>query len=178
METAGFGPPTGPQPWGHVELSGALMAVEPSLVSDNPGALGPAGTVHASLADWARFGALHLAAARGAPRLVSAEGFATLHETQSKRYALGWIVSEDEDFGDATVLAHDGSNTMWYARIFLVPAHDRGYLFVTNAGRGGDDAADDAIAALAAAYPAAAAPPEASAPPKAVDAPEAAPETD
>ena len=67
MESAGFGPPTGPHPWGHVELSGTLMAVEPSLVSDNPGAMGPAGTVHASLADWARFGALHLAAARGAP---------------------------------------------------------------------------------------------------------------
>ena len=70
----------------------ALAAVLPSLVADNPGALGPAGTVHATLADWARFGALHLAAARNSPRLLSGESFSALHEKQSDYYALGWIV--------------------------------------------------------------------------------------
>ncbi|HCH63000.1 MAG TPA: hypothetical protein DFR83_09360 [Deltaproteobacteria bacterium] len=177
MEHTGFGPPTGPHPWGHVDNSGALAAVLPSLVADNPGALGPAGTVHATLADWARFGALHLAAARDSPRLLSGESFSALHEKQSDYYALGWIVAEDEDFGGASVLTHDGSNSYWYARVMLVPAHDRGYLFVTNASRSGNDAADDAIAALAVAYPAATQP-EAAAEPEAADASEAAPQTD
>ena len=62
-------------------------------------------------------------------------------------------MTEGDDFDGATVLAHDGSNTMWYARVMLVPERDRGYLFVANAAHNGDDAADDVIAALAAAEP-------------------------
>ena len=113
--------------------------------------MGPAGTVHASLTDWVRFGALHPAAARGTPRLLSTAGFMALHDKQSKRYALGWIVEEDEDFRGSTVWAHDGSDTMWFARVILVPSQDRGCLFGTNASRAGDDAADDAMVALASA---------------------------
>ena len=151
MSASGFGPPSGPHPWGHVEWSDALAGVEPSLHADNPGALGPAGTVHTTLLDWSRFGSLHLAAAQGKPRLLRADTFATLHTPVSGRYAMGWIVAEDDDFGGARVLAHDGSNTYWYARIFLVPEQDRGYLIVANASRNASDAADEVLEALVAA---------------------------
>ena len=151
MSASGFGPPSGPHPWGHSEWSGALDGIDPSLHADNPGAMGPAGTVHVTLSDWARFGALHLAAARGDARLLSAETFTALHSPVSERYALGWIVAHDDDFGGAGVLAHDGSNMYWYARILLVPDHDRGYLIVTNTRRNGTSAADDTLVALAAA---------------------------
>ena len=91
------------------------------------------------------------AAAQGKPRLLKADTFSTLHTPVSGRYAMGWSSADDDDFGGARVLAHDGSNTYWYARIFLVPEQDRGYLIVANAARNGSHAADEALAALAAA---------------------------
>src|SRR5687768_14537716 len=60
MKSAGFGPPGAKgkvnQPWGHAMNGGELVATQ----FDNAAALGPAGTVHASLADWGKFIALHL----------------------------------------------------------------------------------------------------------------------
>ena len=68
MTTAGFGIPGKPgttiEPWGHREISGRLEPVQ----EDNAPALGPAGTVHVSMPDWAKFASLHLQAARGKPR--------------------------------------------------------------------------------------------------------------
>ena len=58
-------------------------------------ALGPAGTVHCSMADWGRFVALHLAAARGQARLLKAGTFRALHTPPSGfEYAGGWLVGE------------------------------------------------------------------------------------
>lgn len=52
IKTGGFGAPHGHQPWGHVGGQG----IDPSgPVTDNPAALGPAGTVHMSLQDYGRF---------------------------------------------------------------------------------------------------------------------------
>jgi len=55
LTSAGFGPPgtTGKedQPWGHV----TRFTIQVPLQHDNPPALGPAGTVHMSLGDWAKF---------------------------------------------------------------------------------------------------------------------------
>jgi hypothetical protein len=41
-------------------VGGALVALEPGRMADNPPMMGPAGTVHGSLGDWARMVALHL----------------------------------------------------------------------------------------------------------------------
>ena len=64
MERAGFGPPGDAarvdQPWGHRRQGEKTVP----LFFDNPSSLGPAGTVHASLEDWAKFAALHLGDAR------------------------------------------------------------------------------------------------------------------
>ena len=51
LASAGFGAPLGEAPWGHR----GGVAVEPAGFADNPRALGPAGTAHMSLADYARF---------------------------------------------------------------------------------------------------------------------------
>jgi D-alanyl-D-alanine carboxypeptidase len=51
LTTAGFGAPQDPAPWGH--RSG--VGVDPAGFADNPRALGPAGTAHMSMADYARF---------------------------------------------------------------------------------------------------------------------------
>ena len=150
MTASGFGPPRGSHPWGHGEFGSDLSGITPSIHADNAGALGPAGTVHATLSDWAKFGALHLSAARGQPELVSGEVFTTLHTPVERGYALGWGAVEDDDFGGAWILSHSGSNMFWYARIVLVPDHDRGYLFVTNTARNGGEGAEETIRALAA----------------------------
>lgn len=65
MASAGFGPPSkATEPEGH----GALG--KPMGELDNPAAMAPAGTVHASLRDWAKYVALHL---KGAERVRQPE---------------------------------------------------------------------------------------------------------
>jgi len=80
MTSAGFGPPGArgsiDQPRGHRENG---SPVEPGRDADNPVAIGPAGTVHCAIDDWAKYVALHLQGARGKARIVKAETFKKLH---------------------------------------------------------------------------------------------------
>jgi CubicO group peptidase (beta-lactamase class C family) len=143
------GSPTISQPWGH-RTSGE--AVEPGPDADNPPCFGPAGGVHLTLADWARYATLHLSAGRGdrAPRAGESQQFLPvaalrkLHapfdgaiDKSGMKYAMGWLVLE-LPLRRGTILAHDGSNKMWYASILLFLADNRAILIVTN--QGGDDA--------------------------------------
>jgi CubicO group peptidase (beta-lactamase class C family) len=158
MTTAGFGSPAAgnqPQPWGHYESSGAYV---PTL-GDNPAALGPAGTVHASLADWAKFIRLYLDGSEGGVTLSAAtlQELTTAYTSNDpwfvvwpQTYGWGWGIFPNP--GDK-VLSHDGSNTLWYAR--AVVYMDRGYalLGVANAavfgdGNKGMDAVGDVVALL------------------------------
>jgi D-alanyl-D-alanine carboxypeptidase len=128
MKTAGFGPPgtrgVWDQPRGHY-TGGKSM--EPSTLSDNPAALGPAGTVHASLADWARFVQLHLQGERGDVKVgaitLHAATFQKLHtelEGPGEPYALGWAIRKNPwAGGDGKTLWHDGSNNLWYCATWL-----------------------------------------------------------
>lgn len=149
MNSAGFGPPgkTGQvdQPWGHHEVD---AKVEP-IQGDNAPALGPAGTVHVSIPDWAKFAALHSRAAQGKPRLLEAQTFHVLHTPPNgDEYAGGWLVL-DRSWAGGPALTHSGSNTMWYATVWLAPLRDFGLLVATN--QGGDAAAaacDEAVGEL------------------------------
>lgn len=130
MSSCGFGAPASKdkedQPWGHR----GDQPVPRGPGDDNPAALGPAGTVHCALRDWAKFIQLHLDALRGQPRLLSAASFKRLHTPlPNSRYALGWGVRRTSS---GTELTHDGSNTMWYARARLDAAKNRALLIVTN----------------------------------------------
>jgi len=49
------------------------------------------------------------------------------------RYAAGWIVGEIGD-PPTRLLAHSGSNTMWYAVIWLAPEKDLAVLIACNDG--------------------------------------------
>jgi CubicO group peptidase (beta-lactamase class C family) len=79
LETAGFGAPATPgqldQPWGHYQRSEQLVPADPTPDNQFPPALAPAGCVHMSLADFARY-AWWLST--GEPRLVKAGTFAQL----------------------------------------------------------------------------------------------------
>ena len=148
MTTAGFGPPGTPgkldQPWGHDDKG------EPRQ-GDNAAALGPAGTVHCSVSDWAKFAALHLRGegGKGKPRLLKASTFRTLHTPPGGGdYAGGWIVV-DRPWAGGRALTHSGSNTMWYGTVWLAPARDFGVLVVTNqGGETASKASDEACSGL------------------------------
>jgi CubicO group peptidase (beta-lactamase class C family) len=137
MTSAGFGPPGAKdkveQPWGHVKTLFGLGPLSP-LQHDNPAWMGPAGTIHASIPDWAKFAALHLKAARGEPRLLSAESFAELHSpAKGFSYAMGWV-SISRPWAKGIMLAHDGSNTLWYCSVFVIPEENVAILVATNSG--------------------------------------------
>ncbi|MGC8643871.1 MAG: serine hydrolase domain-containing protein, partial [Isosphaeraceae bacterium] len=145
MTTAGFGPPgrrdSGrvDQPWGHRENHGHIEPVW----QDNAPCLGPAGTVHCSLPDWAKFVALHLRAAEGKPRLLKAATFRTLHTPPAGfEYAGGWGVVQ-RPWAGGIALSHSGSNTFWYATVWIAPARDFATLVATNQGPAPADTACD-----------------------------------
>jgi CubicO group peptidase (beta-lactamase class C family) len=152
MDSAGFGGPGTAskvdQPRGH-RADGTPVLPGPG--DDNPAAIGPGGTVHASIGDWAKFVALHLGGARGKPRLLGAESFRRLHTPPAGdpgSYAMGWRVGE-RPWAGGRVLTHAGSNTMWYCVAWLAP--EKGFAVLVCCNRGGDGAAkacDEAASAL------------------------------
>ena len=150
MSSAGFGAPGAAnqvdQPWGHVSVGSRAMPVQ----GDNPPVIGPAGRVHCTIRDWAKFVSLHLRGARGEEHdYLKPETFARLHSpTPGGDYADGWMVLE-RPWGGGTVLSHSGSNTMWYCVVWVAPKRDFAALSATNIA--GDEAArgcDDASAAM------------------------------
>ena len=154
MSSAGFGVPATPryidQPWGHTWVNGAPLPIAPGTDADNPPAIGPAGTVHCTALDLAKYVALHVAGARGATGLLlPATAFTKLHgDPDGDGYALGWNVSTRPWAGGRT-LSHTGSNLQWYTNIWIAPAKDWGCLVLTNFG--GDQAfaaTDEVVAAM------------------------------
>jgi CubicO group peptidase (beta-lactamase class C family) len=153
MTSAGFGPPRGvtplAQPWGHAIVDDGFGPTPPGPNADNPPAMGPAGTVHASLADLVAYYQVHLAGAMGRYRLLSAESFAVLHTPASGTdYACGWGAVE-RTWAGGTALSHAGSNNFWFADVWLAPAKGFGVLVVTNgAGLRSSEAVHDAAVML------------------------------
>jgi len=144
MKTAGFGSMGTPgkvdQPWQHIREMGKTRPIPPGARSDNPAAIGPAGTVHCSLGDWAKYVAAHLEGARGRDGLVKAATFRKLHTPPpGEEYALGWVVAE-RDWGGGKVLTHTGTNNQNFAVVWMAP--ERNFAVLAAANVGGDDAAE------------------------------------
>ena len=141
MTHCGFGTPgdveTISQPRGH-------SAEDQPMFSDNPPAIGPAGTTHMAMRDWAKFLMLHVRSGDGPHELLKPETFTTLHTPVLDGYAMGWAATERPWGGH--VLTHNGSNTMWLCVTWLSPEKKFGLLVVTNtrahdAGKACDDVA-------------------------------------
>lgn len=133
LTTAGFGAPgtagAVTQPCGHRGQGNSLSPVEPGMFADNPPVFGPAGTMHMSIADLARWGQEHLRGERGQDGLLKAATFKLLHTPPAGDYALGWV---SQTKGEQRVIWHNGSNTMWYAIVAFNAAADKGVVLVTN----------------------------------------------
>jgi len=149
MTTAGFGVPGAigqvNQPWGHAKR---LMVTVP-LQEDNPPAIAPAGRVHCSLDDLARFVQLHLDSGKAIDWL-KADDFKRLHMPPAGGdYAGGWVVLKRGWAGNSPALMHNGSNTMWYLVMWLAPEKNFAVIAATNYG--GPEAAkacDDVAGAM------------------------------
>lgn len=154
LESAGFGAPVAgaelSQPWGHSRVAFLRQPMNPATRADNTPIMGPAGIVHMSMADLAKYGWSHLSPElnesqpdEGAsenskqtalPRLpLSDESILRLHQPAKRSYAYGWICREQEKL-DGKILWHNGSNTMWYSSLMLIPSRSAVIVFVTNDG--------------------------------------------
>ena len=144
MTTAGFGAPAkNDQPRGH-KADGS--PVEPGPGADNPVAIGPAGIVHCSIGDWAKFVAANLPSAK--TKLVKPETLEKLHAPApgEPKYAMGWIIADGQPWAGGPALTHAGSNTMWYAVAWLAPKKDFAVVIACN--QANDKACNDAVLAL------------------------------
>jgi CubicO group peptidase (beta-lactamase class C family) len=147
MTTAGFGPPgaraKNDQPRGH-KADGS--PVEPGPDADNPVGIGPAGIVHCSIGDWAKFVAANLPSAK--TKLVKPETLEKLHTPApgDPKYAMGWMIADNQPWAAGPALTHAGSNTMWMAVAWLAPKKDFAVLVACN--QADDKACNDAVLAL------------------------------
>jgi CubicO group peptidase (beta-lactamase class C family) len=135
MTGCGFGPTaTSAHPdgnWGHDVKNNAYVPTE----EDNPPLIGPAGTVHCTLVDWARFAAAH--AGSGPLGWLTEGSLAHLHEPRAlagvqpgKDIALGWGVTRTKP----PRLTHSGSNGYNHAEIVVIPPLHAAVLVTSNAG--------------------------------------------
>lgn len=128
MKSAGYRPPEGRQPWGH-------QGVLPTR-HDNPDAIGPAGTVHASIGDWMKFARFHLARKPGT-LLKKEESFDKLNaalENSGQHSIGGWAIAEKEELGGRYIWMA-GSNTYWFSVLRILPGKDTAIVVTTNSGQ-------------------------------------------
>ena len=135
MTCAGFGPPGSEdgveQPWGHTETPEGTQP----FFADNPPALGPAGTVHASLEDWASFVLLHLGQkSRSGQAVLGETPLVALHQpVAGAQYAFGWVVTR-RPWAPGPIIWHNGSNTLWFCVAWISPESKFAVLVVSNHG--------------------------------------------
>jgi CubicO group peptidase (beta-lactamase class C family) len=159
LKTAGFGPQARlgevDAPLGHALVNGKAEAMLAGPNGDNPLILGPAGTIHMSVLDFAKWVAWNAGEGKRGPDLVSAEVLKKIHtpfvSTGSREgaapgtpktggYALGWG-SVQESWATAPSITHNGSNNMNLATATFWPGTDFGFVMMTNiAGQPADEA--------------------------------------
>lgn len=153
LRTAGIGPQASvgrvDAPLGHlVRDDGTLKPMLAGPDGDVPPVLGPAGTVHLSVLDFAIWAGWNAGEGRRGPALVQPDTVRKLHTqvvTMPPRpdakpgtptgigYALGWGLASFP-YASEPLLTHAGSNTMNFASIVLQPSRDFALVMMTNVG--------------------------------------------
>lgn len=154
ITTAGFGPMGTPgledQPLQHTN---SHSPVEPTPDADVDPIYSPAGGLHLSIGDWARYVRWVLAAEAGhqtllSPGTASALTTSVVSADGGGYYALGWFVF-DRAWAGGRMLWHNGSNQMNYSVAALAPGRRFGVIVVTNQGPGSTaDQFDSAVERL------------------------------
>jgi CubicO group peptidase (beta-lactamase class C family) len=151
LSTAGLGPQatTGKidAPVGHdVEQDGKVTPMLWGPAADVPPLLGPAGSVHMSVLDFAKWASWNAGLGKRGPALVKPETLARIHQpmistgkipnpppgTPSEgEYAMGWGVVKF-DWTERPVLTHNGSNGFNLAKILVDANKDAAIVVTTN----------------------------------------------
>jgi CubicO group peptidase (beta-lactamase class C family) len=165
LKTAGFGPQASlgkvDAPLGHMLVNGKANAMLAGPNGDNPLILGPAGTIHMSVLDFAKWVSWNAGEGKRGPDLVSAEVLKKIHTPfistgvregaapgtpKTGGYALGWG-SVQESWAPAPSVTHTGSNNMNLATAMFWPGKDFGFVMMTNVGGQPSDKALKKLAA-------------------------------
>jgi len=168
LASAGLGPQasTGKldAPVGHdVSDKGVITPMPWGPAADVPPVMGPAGSAHMSVLDFAAWAGWNAGRGKRGPALVKPDTLAAIYRpriTVAKlassgpgtpkegQYAFGWGVVKF-DWTSGPVLTHNGSNSMNLAKIIVDPDHDLGVVVMTNfPGETAEQAANETIEAL------------------------------
>jgi CubicO group peptidase (beta-lactamase class C family) len=164
LKSAGLGPQSTvgriDAPLGHAEVDGKVKAFLAGPNGDNPLVIGPAGTAHMSVLDFARWAGWHAGVGKRGPALVKPETLAHLQAmviTIPARkdappgtpalggYGLG-MGEIAAPWSKEPLLYHGGSNTKNLAHIWINPKRDLAVVVVTNIGGESAEAALKAVA--------------------------------
>ena len=129
MSSAGFGNPNKSksidQPWGHHKRVWKWWPSE----SYYEEAINPAGRIHCSVEDWAKFLSLQLTSEN--PILERKYLDKLIEPVDGHFYAGGWGVAE-HPWANGITFNHSGSNEIWYASVLVTPKLDRAFVVATN----------------------------------------------
>ncbi len=135
LDSAGFGAPTGPEPWGHARLDAThTIQVNPLAEADEPPVFGPASRVHLSLGDYAKFVRLFLTGGGDYVDPKTITRLTTPISGEAAGPALGWLRSAERSWAAGPVLQASTSNGYWSANVQIGPARELGVIAVSNAG--------------------------------------------
>lgn len=132
---------------GHkIDDDGKIIPMPWGPAADVPAVIGPAGTAHMSISDFAIWADWNAGGGRRGPALVKPESVERLHRAvvttpeiknpkpgtpKTGQYALGWGLAK-MDWTSRPVLTHNGSNSLNLATILVDPADDLGIVVTTN----------------------------------------------
>ena len=135
MRSGGFGVPD--QPRGHAG-NGPEFKPVPTDAYPAMDTIAPAGNIHCSVGDLARYARAHLDGLAGEDGFLQAATVQRLHAVPdgggAMRFASGWIATEDAS-GDP-VHRHGGTIGASYADVQLYPARRCAVIVLTNVGPG------------------------------------------
>ncbi len=152
LKTAGIGPQASAglvdAPLPHFIENGEVLSIVGGPSSDIPAVMGPAGTVHMSPRDFAKWALWNATMGKSQPDLLMTETIRKLHTPQiptsrdveessdgpeTGHYALGWGVSRFP-WSDKVFLQHRGSNGMNLALIVVLPEQELALVLTSNIG--------------------------------------------
>ncbi len=138
IKSGGFGAAHGRVPWPHRNTDTIPLPIDPDRSdSDNPAVIGPAGTVHMSLQDYARFVRMILKEGDGFLSRETVQTLTTPFGSESPDYALGWVVVRDRPWAKGIMLGHEGTNTLNHAYCAIAPAIGKAVIAFSNDGMRG-----------------------------------------
>jgi CubicO group peptidase (beta-lactamase class C family) len=150
LKTAGLGHQSSlgkiDAPVGHAIVNDKALAILAGPCGDNPPIIGPAGTAHMSILDFAKWASWNAAQGKRGPQLVTPRTLMKLHTPVTSMperkdaapgtpsqggYALGWG-QLSVDWAPYPLLYHGGSNGMNLAHIWVDTKKDLAMVIVTN----------------------------------------------